>query len=109
LYKYILIMKYIHLFAPDEDEKFSIPFYHFLKDEFIILEKQGDKNVFTLDACDHYIEEIKYFCANYLVNEIKSERYDEAINQSKTYTACFNLNSATKKRLHTLQYSFLLK
>ena len=31
-------MKYIHLFAHDEDEKFSTPFYHFLKDEFIIEE-----------------------------------------------------------------------
>ena len=49
-------MKYIHLFTPDENEKFSTPFYHFLKDEFIIEEhiffipthsneKLKDKNV----------------------------------------------------------------
>lgn len=54
-----------------------------------ILEKQGYKEVFTLDACDHFIEEIKYFCANYLVNEIKSEWYDEAINQSKALHSLF--------------------
>lgn len=54
-----------------------------------ILEKQGYKEVFTLDTCDHFVEEIKYFCANFLVNEIKSEWYDEAINQSKVLHSLF--------------------
>lgn len=31
-------MKYLHLFTPDENEKFSTPFYHFLNDKFIIEE-----------------------------------------------------------------------
>jgi len=54
-----------------------------------ILEKQGYKEVFTLDACDHFIEEIKYFCSNYQVNEVKEDWYHEAINQSKALRSLF--------------------
>jgi len=53
------------------------------------LEKQGYREVFTLDACDHFIEEIKYFCSNYHVNEVKEDWYNEAINQSKALHSLF--------------------
>ena len=54
-----------------------------------ILEKQGYKEVFTLEPCDHFIEEIKYFCANYRDVNTKKAWYSEAFNQSKVLNSLF--------------------
>lgn len=48
-----------------------------------ILEKQGSKETFSLEPCDHFIEELKYFKTNHLISEVKNEWYQEAINQSR--------------------------
>ena len=47
------------------------------------LEKQGVKEKFVLKPCNHFVEEIKYFSANYLKEKIKNNWCDEVINQSK--------------------------
>ncbi|MFC4269731.1 Gfo/Idh/MocA family protein [Polaribacter marinivivus] len=53
------------------------------------LEKQGFKEVYTLNPCDHFVEEFKYFCKNYK-NEIERVSwYNEAINQSKVLNDFF--------------------
>jgi len=48
-----------------------------------ILEKQGFKEVYTLEPCNHFIEEIKYFNDEYKNEDSKKEWYREALNQSK--------------------------
>jgi predicted dehydrogenase len=48
-----------------------------------ILEKQGYKEEFTLEPCNHFIEELKYFRANISDEKMKSNWYCEARNQSK--------------------------
>lgn len=48
-----------------------------------ILEKQGFKEIYTLEACDHFIEEIKYFYNKYQNLNEKENWYKEAINQAK--------------------------
>ena len=52
-----------------------------------ILEKQGFKEVYTLEACDHFIEEIKYFCNGYNNEETKKAWYSEALKQSNVLQA----------------------
>lgn len=47
-----------------------------------ILEKQGFKETYTLDACDHFKEEIKYFKNNYLKDNMKKNWLEEALSQS---------------------------
>lgn len=54
-----------------------------------ILEKQGFKEEYILDSCDHFKEEIKYFCKNYKNNEEKNSWYTEAVNQSKVLNNFF--------------------
>jgi dTDP-3,4-didehydro-2,6-dideoxy-alpha-D-glucose 3-reductase len=54
-----------------------------------ILEKQGFKEVYTLESCDHFKEEVKYFCKNYKNNEEKNSWYKEAVNQSKVLNNFF--------------------
>jgi hypothetical protein len=54
-----------------------------------ILEKQGFKEEYELEACDHFIEEIKYFCEKY-ENQIEKENwFKEAINQAKVLNSLF--------------------
>ncbi|SEB69544.1 Predicted dehydrogenase [Tenacibaculum sp. MAR_2009_124] len=47
-----------------------------------ILEKQGYKEKFTLEPCNHFIEEIKYFVDNFVNEKIKKEWRNEALIQS---------------------------
>lgn len=47
------------------------------------LEKQGFKETYTLEPCDHFIEEIKYFCDRYSSINNREIWYNEAINQSR--------------------------
>lgn len=48
-----------------------------------ILEKQGFKEAYTLEECDHFIEEIKYFCDKYGFLNNREIWYNEALSQSK--------------------------
>lgn len=48
-----------------------------------ILEKQGFKEVYELEPCDHFIEEIKYFYSKYQNLDEKENWYKEAVNQAK--------------------------
>ena len=48
-----------------------------------ILEKNGFKEVYNLEPCNHFIEEIKYFNDNYKNEQMKTDWYNEAVNQSK--------------------------
>ena len=48
-----------------------------------VLEKQGFKEFYELEACDHFIEEIRFFCDKYSSLNNREVWYNEAINQSK--------------------------
>lgn len=48
-----------------------------------ILEKQGFKEVYELEPCDHFIEEIKYFGDKYGILKNREIWYNEALSQSK--------------------------
>ncbi len=48
-----------------------------------VLEKQGFKEFYELEACDHFIEEIRFFCDKYSSLNNREIWYNEAINQSK--------------------------
>ena len=46
------------------------------------LEQQGNTRNFTMEGCNHFLEEINYFVKNYKNQEIVNKWYSEAINQS---------------------------
>ena len=48
-----------------------------------ILEKQGFKEVYTMEPCDHFVEEIKYFYNGFDNLNEKENWYQEATNQAK--------------------------
>jgi len=48
-----------------------------------IIERQGNKEEIVLESCNHFIEEIKYFCDKYSSLNNREIWYNEAINQSK--------------------------
>jgi predicted dehydrogenase len=48
-----------------------------------VLEKQGFKEIYELKACDHFIEEIRFFCDKYSSLNNREIWYNEAVNQSK--------------------------
>lgn len=54
-----------------------------------ILEKNGFNESYTLESCNHFIEEIKYFNNGYKNEETKKEWFNEALSQSE---ALQNLN-----------------
>lgn len=48
-----------------------------------VLEKQGFKETYTLEPCNHFIEEIKYFYDEYKIANSTENWRKEAINQAK--------------------------
>lgn len=54
-----------------------------------VLEKQGFKEKYTLEACNHFIEEIKYFNEELKNLSTRESWYLEAINQSKALSNLF--------------------
>lgn len=55
-----------------------------------VLEKHGVKKVYTLEPCNHFIEEIKYFNDQYKNEDSRKEWYNEALNQSKALENLIN-------------------
>ena len=83
--------KYIHLFEFDQDEKFSIPLYHFLKDDFAIDEHYfyiPQHNNMKLKLCEDNVEYFNYdlawairffvqsfFCQKIIIHKIPHNTY----------------------------------
>lgn len=49
----------------------------------VSIEKQGEKFEVKMDTCNHFVNELKYFCLNLNSLEYINKWYDEAISQAK--------------------------
>jgi predicted dehydrogenase len=55
----------------------------------LLLEKQGEKKEFIMEPCNHFVEEIKYFCGNIREDKIKQFWLSEVIFQAKSLEKIF--------------------
>ncbi len=58
-----------------------------------ILKTQGEHEEIIMDTCDHFIEEIKYFCSNYRNSEMKKTWIKEFCSQAQVFDQIIAANS----------------
>ena len=57
-----------------------------------ILKTQGESEEFMMDPCDHFIEEIKYFCSNYGDVDVRKSWIKELHSQSEVFNQIIESN-----------------
>ena len=63
----------------------------------VVVEKQGFKEEMKMEPCNHFIEELKYFCSNLNNSSIIEDWYQEAICQGTVLHKIKSQNSEYKK------------